>query len=72
MKAKSLAKGMEKIRIHESVYGKLTPAYRRRLISIVEGTPEDWRCDLTLLALKAFPSSPLQRLLQSLRKDEQK
>lgn len=59
---------MDRIAEFESAYGKLTPAYRRRLLDVLAREPQEWRdSGLTLLALKAFPSSPLQRMLQSLK-----
>lgn len=57
-----------KLETYESEYGKLTPAYRRKLIEILERDTVDRRnSGLTVLALKAFPSSPKQKFIQSLR-----
>jgi hypothetical protein len=59
---------IQKIEGFESQYGKLTPAYRRKLIEILAREPQEWRnSGLDLLALRAFPSSPKQKLIQSLR-----
>lgn len=59
-----------KIETYELQYGKLTPAYRRKLIEILErDTLERRNSGLTILALKAFPSSPAQKFIQSLREE---
>lgn len=60
--------GLKKIETYELEYGKLTPACRRKLVEILErDTPEQRNSGLTVLALKAFPSSPKQKFIQSLR-----
>jgi hypothetical protein len=51
----------------EAEYGRLTPAYRRNLLAILaRETVAARNSGLTLLCLKAFPSSPTQKMLRSL------
>lgn len=58
----------KKIKIFEDNYGKLTPAYRKKLIAVLDrDTMESRNGGLTLLALKAVADSPRQKLIQSLR-----
>lgn len=51
----------------ETQYGRMPKGYRRKLDAILARDPKGRNSGLTLLALKAFPSSPLQKLLQNLR-----
>jgi hypothetical protein len=65
MEAETIAR---KLKTYELQYGKLTPAYRRSLIKVLgRDTVEQRNSGLTVLALKAFPSSPKQKFIQSLR-----
>lgn len=55
----------------EAKYGQITAAHRQRLLAILaRETAKDRESGFTLLALKAFPSSPIQRLYQELRDRE--
>jgi hypothetical protein len=51
----------------EAQYGRLTPAYRRNLLKVLaRDTVAARNSGLTLLCLRAFPSSPTQKMLRSL------
>jgi hypothetical protein len=51
----------------EAIYGRLTPAYRRNLLKVLaRDTVAARNSGLTLLCLRAFPSSPTQKMLRSL------
>ncbi len=59
------------IESYEKEYRKLPSAYRNKLIGILNReTPEQRKSGLDVLSLKAFPSSPLQQLIQKLKTSE--
>lgn len=49
---------------------RLPPAFRRKLVAILtRATAAETFSGLTVLALRAFPSSPLQQFIQKLREE---
>lgn len=55
----------------ETEYGRLPARLREKLLEVLSrDTPQRRHSGLTLLALRAFPSSPVQVLFQTLRNKE--